>query len=91
MTNNAKKGTVTNKPVAKFQYRGIVASVFRNETDHGAAFFKVTIARIYKDGDQFKSTSSFSRDDLPLVTQIANDAWRWILENDAKESQSNDS
>ena len=63
---------------AQGTYRGIVASVFRNEADNGTPFHKVTIARTYKDGDQFKSTSSFSRDDLPLVTQISNDAWRWI-------------
>ena len=82
-----KKGP-SNKPVAKFQYRGVVASVFENEAENGSLFYKVTIARTYLDGDQFKTTSSFSRDDLPLVAQLANEAWVSLLEYEASASRS---
>ena len=86
MANNKSKGAPSNKPVAKFQYRGVVASVFENEAENGSLFYKVSIARTYRDGEQFKSTSSFSRDDLPLVAQVANEAWLSLLEYEASAS-----
>lgn len=38
----------------------------------------MTFSRIYKDGDQWKDTTSFGRDDLPLVATVADLAHYWI-------------
>ncbi|QEG21020.1 hypothetical protein [Mariniblastus fucicola] len=74
----------TNQPVERFQLRGITASIFENKSDSGAVFHKVSIARTYKDGDQFKSTSVFSRDDLPVVEVLTKKSWIAILQRETK-------
>jgi hypothetical protein len=40
----------------------------------------VTISRLYKDGDQWKDSTSFGRDDLPLVAKVVELAHTWIFE-----------
>lgn len=77
--NNRKDTSSTTKPVAKAKLRGITASVFENQTDKGQPFYKVTITRTYKDGDGFKNTSTFMRDDLPLVEAVAHRAWLEVM------------
>ncbi len=72
-----------NKPVKKFQLRGISASLFENTSEKGVPFFKVSITRTFKDGDQFKTTSTFSRDDLPIVEALSRQAWLEILKQEA--------
>jgi hypothetical protein len=83
MTNPAKKET--HQPVQQFRLHGISGSLFENVSEQGTPFFKVTLSRTYKDGDAFKSTTVFGRDDLPIVASIAFQAWLAIME---RESQS---
>ena len=72
--------TDSNKPVKSFRLRGITAGVFENETEEGNRnFFKVTLQRSYKQDDQWKSTNSFGRDDLPIVSLLTKQAWEFIL------------
>ena len=77
-----------NKPVLKFQLRGLTASVFENHSENGSSFYKVSITRTYKDGDTFKSTSAFGRDDLPLVAELSRQSWLSIMDREATESKS---
>jgi hypothetical protein len=56
----------------------IKAAVWENETENGVRH-NVTICRLYKDGDKWKDTTSFGRDDLPLVAKVADRAHTWIL------------
>lgn len=81
-----KESHESNQPVKKFQLRGISASVFENKMEkNGQIYYKVTIQRSYKDSKgNFKSTNTFSRDDLPLLWEVATAAWRDILERAAK-------
>ncbi|MGB7329257.1 MAG: hypothetical protein WBD31_30530 [Rubripirellula sp.] len=84
-----KESNENNKPVKKFRLRGISASVFENQTEKGQTFYKVTLSRSYKDSKGgFKSTNTFSRDDLPLLTEVANAAWRDILKREAEATAS---
>ena len=73
----------TNQPVEKFTLRGISASVFENKSDDGTVYYKVSVSRSYKDGDSFKSTSVFSRDDLPVVELLTRQSWVSILKREA--------
>ena len=68
------------RPVKVFRARGISASVFENESKSGDTFHKVTLQRTYYDGKEFKTTDSFSRDDLPVAGKLLGDAWEFILE-----------
>ena len=36
------------------------------------------LTRLYKDGEQWKYSDSFGRDDLPLIEKVADEAFRWI-------------
>ncbi len=74
------------KPVHVFRLRGISASVFANiaETKNGdVTFHKVSVQRTYKDGNDFKTTTSFGRDDLPIVRLLTDRAWQFILDTEA--------
>lgn len=86
MTNS--KQETSNKPISRITLKGITASVFRNETDKGVPFFKVSITRTYKDGKEFRSTSAFNRDDLPLVGEVVRRAWLEVMKHEADEASS---
>lgn len=76
MANDSKPST---KPVKTYRFRGISASVFENQTEKGDPFYKVQIVRTYKDGKDFKSTPTFSRDELPVVMLVSQQAYDFVL------------
>ena len=41
----------------------------------------VSIVRLFRDGDVWKESSRFGRDDLPLAGVILDEAFQWIYEN----------
>jgi hypothetical protein len=69
-------------PVHEVRIGAVKAAIWRNETSAGARH-NVTICRLYKDGDEWKQTDSFGRDDLPLVAKVVDQAHSWIFENAA--------
>ncbi len=78
------------KPVKQFRLHGVSASLFENVSEQGTAYHKVLITRTYKDGEEFKSASSFGRDDLPVVAAVANQAWLAIVERETRPSPNED-
>src|SRR5690606_22683302 len=54
------------RPVHEVRLGRIKAAVWENQTQNGTRH-NVTLSRLYKDGDQWKDSASFGRDDLPLV------------------------
>ena len=40
----------------------------------------MSVSRLYKDGEEWKQTTSFGRDDLPLVAKVVDLAHLWIYE-----------
>jgi hypothetical protein len=72
--------TPSTKPVAKFSFRGISASVFENTTKEGKTFHKVTLQRSFKVGEEFKANASFTRDELPIAIRMLERAHDWILD-----------
>ena len=70
--------TERRQPSAKFRMGRISATVWENQGDKGP-WYSTTILRSYKDGDDWKTTSSFGRDDLPLVEKVAAQAHAWIF------------
>lgn len=66
-----------NKPVHEVRLGVVKAAIWANETDAGVRH-NVTFQRIYKDGDEWKTTESFGRDELPLVAKVADLAHTWI-------------
>ena len=81
------------KPVHVIRLRGITASVFANsaETKNGdVTFHKVTVQRTYKDGNEFKTITTFGRDDLPIVRLRTDRAWQFILDTEATRGRNED-
>ena len=75
-----------NKPVQEVRLGAVKAAIWKNDTDSGVRF-NVTICRLYKDGDDWKDTDSFGRDDLLLVAKVADLAHTWICEQQVQESE----
>lgn len=71
---------MANKPVHEVRLGSIKAAIWANDTQNGTRH-NVTFARLYKDGDAWKSSESFGRDDLPLVGKVADMAHSWIFEH----------
>ena len=72
-----------NKPVHEVRLGRIKAAVWENNTTNGIRH-NVTILRIYRDGEQWSTSDSFGRDDLPLVIKVADLAHSWIYERGQK-------
>jgi len=76
----------SQKPVKTIRLRGISASVFANHAKsegRDITFHKVSVQRSYKDGDEWKQTTKFGRDDLPVVNEVLQRAWAFILDTEA--------
>ena len=65
-------------PVHEVRLGRIRATIWENETQNGT-MHNVTISRLYKDGDDWRNSTSFGRDDLPLVAKVADLAHSWIF------------
>ena len=74
-----------SKPVHEVRLGRVKAAVWANDTENGVRH-NVTLSRIYKDGDEWKDSTSFGRDDLPLVAKVADKAHDWIFEQAASNS-----
>lgn len=66
------------RPVHEVRLGRIRAAVWENETQNGTRH-NVTLSRLYKDGDDWKDSTSFGRDDLPLLAKVADLAHSWIF------------
>lgn len=70
----------TNKPAHEIRLSGgIKATIWANQSPNGT-WYSTTIARLYKEGEQWKTASSFGRDDLLVVAKIADQAHTWVCE-----------
>ena len=67
-----------DRPVHEIRLGRIKAVVWGNETEGGVIRHNVQLRRIYKDGDEWKQSDSFGRDDLPLIAKVADMAHTWI-------------
>jgi hypothetical protein len=68
------------RPVHEVRLGRIKAAIWENETENGPRY-SVTITRLYKtEGDPtWRTTTSFNRDDLPLVAKVADMAHTYIF------------
>ena len=74
-----------NTPVAEVRIGPVVASIWQNDTDSGTRYH-VTFSRLYRDGDSWKNTRSFGRNDLLVVAKVADRAHDRILKLQASDA-----
>jgi hypothetical protein len=70
----------SNKPVKEIRLGRIKAAIWENETANGSRH-NVKVVRLYKDGEEWKDSDSFGRDDLLVVGKVLDMAHTWIFEH----------
>lgn len=68
---------MNQKAVHEIKVGGIRATIWRNE-NNGNPIHNVTVSRIYKAGEKFEQTTSFSRSHLPRLYEVILKADHWI-------------
>lgn len=79
-----RDGGERQRPVHEVRLGRIKAAIWENSTENGTRH-NVTVSRLYKDGDVWKDSTSFGRDDLPLVAKVADLAHTWIFEQNGRD------
>ena len=70
--------------------RGLIkARIWRKHTRSGQRHH-VSVVRLFRNGDVWKESTRFGRDDLPLVRLVLDDAHTWILRHSAAPDNPND-
>jgi hypothetical protein len=71
-----------NQPAQELRIGAVKAAIWENQSNKGT-HYNVRFSRFYKDGEEWKSTESFGRDDLLLLAKLADRAHSWIHEQRA--------
>ena len=69
MTNSTKQ-----TPAATLRDGATKATLWQQQSEKGV-FYNVTLSRTYKDGDEYKNSSSFSGAELLRVARLAGKAY----------------
>lgn len=72
----------STKPIHEIRLGTIRASIWANLSRDRRTYFNVTVTRLYRDGEQWKDSPSFGRDDLPVVGKVVDLAYAWIWNQD---------
>lgn len=66
------------KPIHEIKLSRIRVSIWENGGEGQRTWYSVAVSRSYRDGEVWKETTSFNRDDLPIVAKAAEMAYAWI-------------
>ena len=77
-----KPQTQNNKPVHSVRIGTVKAAIWENRSGD-STWYNVTVSRSYKDGDQWKNSDNFGRDDLLPLAKVVDLAHTWICERQA--------
>ena len=76
---------MSKKPVHEIRFGLIKVSIWQNQTRAGERF-SCSLIRLYKDGDTWRESGRFGRDDLLVAAKALNEAHSWIYEQNGKAS-----
>lgn len=68
-----------SKPIQEFKRGKIKAAIWANASERGV-FHSVKLSRLYKVGEEWKTTERFGKDDLPVLRTVLDQAYEWMLE-----------
>ena len=74
------------KPLADVRLGKLTAAIWANDTEKGT-FYNITFSRLYKEGQDWKRSDSFGRDDLLQLAKLADMAHSRVFE---LQSEAND-
>ncbi len=80
---------IGRKPVYVVRLKGVKGSVFENPSGEGP-FYKATYCKVYRDRTSgvWKTTQSFSDHDHPILKEVIDRLWRWMLEAGSQDTVS---
>lgn len=78
-TPTQKPQNQNSRPVHSIRIGTVRASIWENRSGE-STWYNVTVSRSYKDGDQWKNSDSFGRDDLLPLAKVVDLAHTWICE-----------
>jgi hypothetical protein len=87
--NGDANGNGGNRPVHVVRFGTVKAAVWRNMVDMGNAsrpMYNVTVSRSYKDGEEWKDSSSFGPEDLLPLAKALDEAHTFIYEQRAADA-----
>lgn len=59
--------------------RGLIRVRVCVATKKAGTHYSLSIGRLYRNGDQWKESKRYGRDDIPVVRLALDDAYGWIL------------
>lgn len=68
------------KPAHEIRIGSLKAAVWKNTSDKTGVHYNTTFSRLYKEGEEWRSTDSFGRDDLLALGKLADQVHSWIHE-----------
>jgi hypothetical protein len=68
------------QPIHEIRYGLIKACIWRKDTRSGLRH-TVSVVRLYRNGDAWKESTRFGRDDLPLLLKVVDLAHTWIFQH----------
>ncbi len=69
---------MAKQPIHEIRHGLIKVRIRRKQTSSGLRH-KLTIVRLYRNGDVWKESTRFSRDDIPLMCLVLDEAHTWIF------------
>jgi len=69
---------MAQRPAHEIRIGRIRATIWVHQPDGRNAAFNTTITRLYKDGEVWRDSTVFYRDDLPVIAKVADMAYSWI-------------
>ncbi len=65
------------KPTQEFRIGLVKAAIWEAKNGHGS-FYTVSLNRLYKEGDKWKRSNSFSNRELGTLVEVIGQAKSWI-------------
>ena len=59
---------------------GLIKATVRGRRTRSGVRYTVSVVRLYRDGDVWKESARFGRDDLPVVRLVLDKVHTWILQ-----------
>ena len=76
---------MAKRPIHEVRMGRVRAAIWENDTQNGTRY-NVTFSRLYREDDKWKDSSSFGRDDLPLLGKVADQVHSWIYQQSQSQS-----
>ena len=77
------------EPIHQIRFGLVLARIWRNSTRMGDRH-KVTVCRLYRNGDVWKESTQFWRDDLPNLAKVIDLAHTWIYVHGSQSVEADD-